>query len=222
MPIWKRFIAGYDRLDSKNTQDAFTVLRHVALFAKFGFEEPVTDEAKFIWKLVQRADVSITWLRFQEIIDDLRQRRILQGKRTLFIVPKALHIYLWIDYWNTYGRDFSFEHFFAEVPSQLRHWFLQSFIYGHASPVACDAIVKILSPTGPFKDRNFLASGAGTRFINYLAEADPSNTLSLLERTFGTWTLQEIKAFEGGRQDIVWALEKIAVWKNYFSRGQSC
>jgi hypothetical protein len=218
VPIWERFIAGYEKHDGKTAQDALTVLRHVALFTKFGFEDPVTDEARFICQLVQRVDTSITWPRFQEVIEKLRQRRILQGKRTLFIVPKALHIYLWIDYWNAYGRDFSFAHFFAEVPSQLHHWFLQFFIYGHASPVAQDAIVKILSPAGPFWDREFLTSEAGTQFIAYLAEADPANTLALIERTFGTWNREELKLFEDSRQNIVWALEKIAVWKELFHR----
>lgn len=93
IPIWERFIAGRKRLDSKNAQDTLTVLRHIALFTKFCFEDPVSDETRFVSQLVQRADRSITWPRFQELIERLRQRRILQGKRTLFIVPKALHLY---------------------------------------------------------------------------------------------------------------------------------
>lgn len=218
VPIWERFIAGYEKLDSTISQQTLTVLRHVALFTKFGFEDPLTQEAKFICQLVQEADPSITWQRFQELVGRLRQRRILQGKRTLFIVPKALHIYLWIDYWNVHGRDFSFRDFFDAVPSQLQNWFLQFFIYGHASPVARDAIAKILSPAGPFSDREFLAGKAGTRFINYLAEADPANTLALIERTLGKWTRGDLLAFKDGREDIVWALEKIAVWKKYFQR----
>lgn len=218
VPIWERFIAGYESVDSGNTRDVLVVLRHIALFTKFGFEDPVSAEAKFISQLVQHVAPSITWPRFQELVERQRSRRILQGKRTLFIAPKALHIYLWIDYWNTYGRDFSFLRFFADIPSELRHWFLQFFIYGHASPVACDAIAKILSPDGPFADHEFLTSQAGTRFINYLAEADPGNTLFLIERTFGRWGLEELKAFQGGRQDIVRALEKIAVWRQHFYR----
>src|SRR5207249_1390449 len=32
------------------------------------------------------------------------------------------------------------------------------------------------------------------------------------------WGKEDLLRFEGGRQDIVWALEKIAVWKDYFPR----
>jgi hypothetical protein len=218
VPIWDRFIAGYESVGSQISQESLTILRHVSLFTKFGFEDPVAHEAKFIWQLIHRVNPAITWERFQELVAQLRQRRILQGKRTLFIVPKALHIHLWINYWDNYGRDFSFVDFFSRVPSQLQNWFLQSFIYGHASPVARDVVARILSPTGPFSDRTFLTGQAGPRFINYLSEADPGRTLAFIERTFGTWTKDDLLGFEDGRQDIVWALEKIAVWKEYFPR----
>ena len=218
VPIWDRFIAGYEPIDSPVARESLTMLRYLSLFTKFGFEEPVAHEAKFIWQLINTANPAITWARFQELVTRLRDRRILQGKRTLFIVPKALHIHLWIDYWNNYGRDFVFVEFFANVPSQLRHWFLQSFVYGHASPVASDVIARILSPSGPFSDQAFLVGGVGTNFISYLAEADPARTLAFIERTFDKWSKEELVAFKDGRQNIVRTLEKIAVWKEHFAR----
>lgn len=218
VPMWERFIAGYDRLDSRNAQDALTVMRHIALFSKFGFQNPVSSEAKYIATLVQAADPSITWQRFQEIVERLWQRRILQGRRTLFIVPKALHIYLWVDYWNNYGRGFHFREFFAEVPSELKRWFLELFIYAHVSPVAHEVVADILGQAGPFSDREFLVSEPGCKFLNYLAEADPGATLRVLERNFGTWTLEALRQWTSGRQHIVWALEKIAVWREHFQK----
>ena len=216
-------MAGYERYDSQNTRDVLTVLRYAALFTRFGFEDPVSGEAQYICRLItQKADPSMTWARFQEIVEYLRERRILQGKRTLFIVPKALHIYLWIDYWKNYGRGFDFQDFFDDLPSSLQHWLLQQFIYAHASPVACKVIRDILSSAGPFSQHTFLVSKAGTRFLNCLAEAEPSATLAVIERTFGTWPLEELKSWETGRQDIVWALEKIAVWREYFLRARTC
>jgi hypothetical protein len=216
--MWERFIAGYDRLDSKSAREALTVMRHVALFTKFGFENPVYGEGEFISNLVKTTDPSITWQSFQEIVERLRQRRILQGRRTLFIVPKALHIHLWIGYWNSYGRRFNFREFFERVPSELKRWFLELFIYAHVSPVACSVVSDILGPRGPFFESEFLVSESGCKFLNYLAEADPGATLNLLERTFGAWTPEDLKQWTTGRQNIVWALEKIAVWREYFSR----
>jgi hypothetical protein len=121
VPMWERFVAGYERLDSQNAREALAVLRHVALFTRFGFEEPVSAEAQCICQFVQKVIPSVTWARFQEIVEHLRERRILQGKRTLFIVPKALHIYLWLDYWKNYGRGFDCQNFFDSIPSSLQH-----------------------------------------------------------------------------------------------------
>jgi hypothetical protein len=218
VPMWERFVAGYERPDSQNAREAWTVLRHVALFTRFGFEEPVSAEAQYLCQCVQQVTPSITWACFQEIVEHLRERRILQGKRTLFIVPKALHIYLWLDYWKNYGRGFDFQHFFDSIPSSLQHWFLQQFIYAHGSPVACNVVRYTLSLEGPFSNHAFLVSQAGTRFLKCLAEAEPSATVVVIERTFGTWSQEELKRWETGRKDIVWALQKIAVWREHFLR----
>jgi hypothetical protein len=223
VPMWERFVAGYERHDSQNTRDVLTVLRYAALFARFGFEDPVSGEAQYICRLIaQKADPSMTWARFQEIVEHLLERRILQGKRTLFIVPKALHIYLWIDYWKNYGRGFDFQAFFDEIPTPLQPWFLQQFIYAHASAVACKVVRDILSSAGPFSQHTFLVSQAGTRFLNYLAEAEPSATLAVIERTFGTWPLEELKNWQTGRQDIVWALEKNRSLARVLSPSRTC
>ena len=219
VPIWDRFVLGHKRLDSKSASEHFTVLRHLALFQRFGFEDPVSEEAQFISRLVVEADPNITWARFQSIVRHHQARRILQGRHTLFIVPKALHIYLWVQFWNEYGLGFSFQKFMERLPAGLKHWFLRLFIYAHASSVAQAAVKKILAPsTGPFAERAFLESELGTRLLSYLAEADPPATLHLLEETFGQWSLDELRAWTTGRQDIVWALEKIAVWRDLFPR----
>lgn len=218
VPIWDRFVLGHRRVESKAADEHFLVLRHVALFQRFGFEDPVSEEGRFISRLIAEADPSITWARFQSIIRHHQGRRILQGRHTLFLVPKALHVHLWVDFWNKHGIGFDFQDFMGRLPEGLTHWFLQLFIYAHASPVAQGVVKKILTPAGPFADRGFLTSKVGTRLLNYLAEADPEATLELLERSFGTWSLSELHGWEDGRHDIVWALEKIAVWKDLFPR----
>jgi len=219
VPIWDRFILGHKGIDTKEAEQHLLVLRHIALFQRFGFEPPVDDEARFISSLVKDADPAITWAKFQAIVNHHKGRRILQGNRTLFIVPKALHVYLWLGYWEHYGRGFNFQAFFALVPPDLRKWFLELFIYAHAAPIASQIVEQILSPkSGPFSDETFLESDSGTRFLNYLAEADPSATVTLLETTYGKWPLDKLRRWETGRQNIVWALEKISVWKSTFSR----
>jgi hypothetical protein len=56
----------------------------------------------------------------------------------------------------------------------------------------------------------------GSRFFLALTEADPQSALKCLMRTVGTWNREDLLQFTIGRRDVIWALEKIAVWHELF------
>lgn len=217
VPLWDRFLHGYERRDQQQAWQVDCVTRHLALFSRFGYEDPVGDEARYIAGLIEKADTSITWARFQETIRALRARRVLQGSRTLFFVPRALHIHLWKQFWESYGHGFRFTEVFASMPESLHVWFMSMFKFAGAG--ATSSVIKdILKVDGIYADKSVLTSDKGSRFLSNLAEANPAAVLKLLEATIGQWTDEELFAFENSRQNIVWTLEKIAVWKPYAIR----
>jgi hypothetical protein len=216
VPIWERFVAGYEDAKNELNQQRLTILRHIALFQRFGFEPPVSDEARFIANIAGQVDPSITWGKFQSIVEQLRGRRILQGRTTLFLVPKALHTYLWLDYWKHYGRGFDFNLFIGSLPKGLLRWFTNMFIYAHANPFTQLVVKNILSPGGPYDVEEFAVSERGTSFLSILAEADSKATLRCIERIYGSWPKERLQTWDKGRQSVVWALEKIAIWPNTF------
>lgn len=217
VPLWDRFLHGYERRDQQQARQVDCVTRHLALFSRFGYEHPVSEEAQYIAGLIEKADPSITWARFQEIIRDLRSRRVLQGSRTLFFVPRALHIHLWKQFWESYGQGFQFSEVLASMPESLHVWFMSMFKF--AGEGATTSVVNdILKINGIYADKQVLTSDKGARFLSNLAEANPSAVLKLLEATIGRWSDEELYAFEGSRQNMVWILEKIAVWKLYTVR----
>jgi hypothetical protein len=211
VPIWARFLHGYGGRDEGSARQVDCVAQHLALFSRFGYESPVGDEAAYIAVLIREVDPTIGWARFQEIIQNLRARRVLQGSRTLFFVPKALHIYLWKQFWKHYGRGFDFVRTFNAMPESLHAWFMGMFKF--AGDAATGHVIDdILKTDGIFADRTTLTSDKGSRFLSTLAEADPAAVLKLLEATIGQWTDQEFLDYSKNRQRLVWALEKIAVW----------
>ncbi|MDB5319217.1 MAG: hypothetical protein JWN40_848, partial [Phycisphaerales bacterium] len=218
VPIWERFIHGNSKSGSTEAQQKEVVLRHIALFQRFGYEKPVQDEATFIARLVEEADPTITWKRFQSIIRHFRDRRILQGKTTLFIVPRALHVHLWIQFWKHYGPGMDVAATLTRMPPSLFGWFTEMFKYGHASPPCLSEIERITSPAGPFDKSKFITSGPGATFLSELAEAHPEAALRCIERTVGVWSVEQLKAFNQHRHQIVSALEKLAMWKPLFRR----
>jgi hypothetical protein len=211
VPLWTRFLHGYRAQDDTGSRQVDCVAHHLALFSRFGFEDPVSDEAAYISQLIQKVDPTIGWARFQEIIQNLRARRVLQGSRTLFFVPKALHIHLWKQFWTRYGRGFDFVSTFETMPRSLHAWFLNKFRFAEGKDTAF-VVEEILKPDGVFSNRDLLISSTGSRFLSTLAEANPSAVLHLLDDTIGKWTDAELAEFKTDRQNIVWALEKIAVW----------
>ena len=212
--IWGRYVAGKDDPASQEVKQRQRVLRHLALFKRFGFagKRSVVAEAQSIAKKAE-----VPWIDFQEIVKGLRDRKILQGEFTLYITPKALHIKLWTEWWDTYGATFNLEEFTQDLAPKLVEWFYEMFQYAAESEAASRIVKDLLGPDGPFQDDEYLKTRLGSRFFSALTEADPKAALRCLMRTLGTWDKETLLQFTGGRRDIIWALQKIAVWRDLFA-----
>jgi len=212
--VWDRYLAGGD--DPNIFQERKLILQYVALFKRFGYRKPFINEAQAIAKMIERANPQITWSRFQEIIQDLKHK-ILHGDNTLHITPKALHIKLWIDWWDNYGRGFSLDEFLKDLPKSLHEWFFEMFKYASSSKSASEIVKELLGENGPFKNGDYLKTKLGARFFLALTEADPKSALERLKATIGTWSKEELLQFTTGRREIIWALEMIAIWRDLFA-----
>tara|TARA_R110000850_G_scaffold32282_14_gene88661 strand:+ start:13775 stop:17713 length:3939 start_codon:yes stop_codon:yes gene_type:complete len=216
--VWDRFISGYSEIDSIEARQKQLVLRFIALFQRFGFESPVQVEGEIIAKLINDNDPAITYSRFQQIVQKLRHQKILQGKSTLFIAPKLLHIHLWTQFWEFHGRHQLIEELINNVNPELMSWFVRMFSYAGESRVALEKVKKVLGPNGPFGKHVLAFSKVECRFIYELSNASPEYTLDCIERVIEQASFEDLHSFHEGRQDIVRALEVIAVWPRYFER----
>lgn len=220
--IWDKFIAGLQDKESREVKERITVLRHLALFRKFGSPlsklgvPVISDESKTIANLV-REKAGISETRFKEIIKVLKERKILQGEHTLYITPKLLHIKLWSDYWETYGEIEDIEQFAKNLPIALFEWFQEMFEYAQSSPAATQIVEKLLGPNGIYRDISFLNSKTGADFFLTLSKASPKPAIRCLERLIDEQSKEKLLAFDKGRRQIVWALERMAEWKDLFS-----
>ena len=215
--LWERYVAAGDDPNGEKTARRRLVLQHLALFKGFGYEGTVAKEAEVIAEKVKSADPNITSYEFGNIIYELRGRRILQGGSTLYITPKALQIWLWTQWWERHYRLFDLEDFTEGFPPKLIEWFYDMFVYAAESEAALEIVAKLLGPNGPFQENEYLKTKLGSRFFIALAEADPKSALRCLIRTIGTWDREELLEFREGRRSVVWALEKIAVWRELFT-----
>jgi hypothetical protein len=216
--IWERYVVGYDSPNDAHVKTRRRVLLYLSLFRAFGFEKYVAGEGEEIQKLIQSADASVTPAYFKEVVAELRSRKILQGDATLYITPKLLHIWLWSQWWKTYGRGLDPRELFKGLSPPLQQSFADMLVYADASQAAQEIVHTLLGPSGPFYEAEFLKTGRGGRFFLKLAEAAPTAALRCLEDTVGTWTKEELYAFREGRREVIHALEKIAIWRDLFTR----
>lgn len=81
-----------------------SVLLWFSLFARVGHEGPRSYEYDFLRKKCGRDD-GIAPSEFNTIVDELRRLKILQGRKTLCIAPRMLHLWLWRKWWELHGRS---------------------------------------------------------------------------------------------------------------------
>ena len=215
--IWERYIASGDPPNSESTEQRRLVLQHLALFKQFGYERSVAREAQAIAKKIEEANPQITLTRFEDIIYQLRERRILQGEFTLYITPKALHIKLWTQWWERHHTQFELEVFTHNLPDALVDCFYEMFQYAAESEAASRIVEDLLGPNGPFQGDENLTTKLGSRFFLALTEASPKSALRCLMRIMKTWSKEDFLHFTEGRREVVWTLEKIAVWEDLFA-----
>ena len=210
--IWDRYVVGNSDQNSSEVKERKRALRNIALFKRFGYGWPDVGEAKTI---AQKA--RIEWERFQEIVLELKNRRILQGETTLYITPKAVHIKLWTEWWENYGTGFDLEEFTQGLTPKLVGWFYEMFQYAAESNAASRIVKDLLGPNGPFQDGEYLRTRLGSHFFFALAEAQPKSALNCLKLTVGNWDKETLLQYEEGRSYVVLALEKIAMWHELFA-----
>ena len=214
--IWERYIAAGDA-NLERTEERRSVLQHLALFKRFIYEQSVEEEAEAIANKIEAANPQIKRDKFETIIHQLRKRRILQGEPTLYITPKALHIKLWSQWWESRIPLFNLERFTQGLTPRLVEWFYEMFQYAAESDAATEIVTALLGPDGPFRDDENLKTRLGSRFFFALTKADPESALSCLMRTMGTWDRETLLHVTSGRRYIVEALRKIAMQRELFA-----
>jgi hypothetical protein len=215
--IWVRYLAGDEDENSESYRKRRLVLSTLALFKRFGWSATVRDSTYQIHKLILlELDPGLSKAEFGGIVEKMVARKVLQGDHFLYITPRALHIKLWIDWWNQYGAAVNVIELIPKLPDQLRHWFGEMIEYASATPISRQLVTQLLGPTGLYADAEWLKTKDGARFFFSLSLADPFRAVQALERTVGQMSREELLQFGPGRRDIVWTLEGTALHSDLF------
>ena len=151
---WSRLIASRPAVGEPEYRTRRAVLLWLSLFKRFGYDYDCEGGGKTIQELVSRYE-GVGPGDFHRTVSKLREMKVLQGSQTLYITPKALHVYLWSQWWKTYGeaalseilaildRDAD-----ADKVGGLRVWFYDMFDYAAGSIDAGGAADRLLAAGG--------------------------------------------------------------------------
>jgi hypothetical protein len=216
--VWDSFIHGRLHSSDNRAVRREVVLRCASLLEKFGIAAPFEDENAFVYGLVRKIDPSISLPQFAETIEELQRGKILQGRKTVFITPKLLQVYLWIGFWEKYGNAFTVRELMRGMPPSLLGWFAPMFKYTHSSERAKERVSEFLDDMMKSGGTDDLFSESGCKFLCYFAEGVPKEVLTCLHITIGNWSEARLNRFREGRFWIVQALQNLAVWPEYFEK----
>lgn len=218
VPVVTRYIAGRDDSNSQLVKNRKLVISYLSLFKRVGIKPPMATEGQAVLGLIQKYDPAISQAVFDDSVKNLHDRRILQGEKTYYITPKPLQVKLWIEWWENYSATaFNFDDF-SSLPRDLVTGFNYMFRFAHESEAATRTVNYLLGPEGPFADGRLLNDGSGSDFFLALTEAAPEKALERLEHTVAQWDSEKLLNFTQGRHELIWAIERIAVWEGLFVR----
>ncbi len=211
-----RLIAGRADTTSEHFKRNRRVLMGLSLFSKVGYQGGLSSESRWVADLI-----GVNWMDFEEIVFEQRQRGIIQGQYYLYVTPFMLRVYLLTEWWETHDLTVErFEEFVESIPEEFREDILQRFFehmpFITASNQGEEFTKLFLGKKGQFSDGSLLKNSLGAKFFLNLAEADPESALECLKNTVGSWSKEELFKFKTGRREVVWALERIAVWRDLF------
>lgn len=168
--IWVRFLAADVGRDTEEYRRRHLVLSSLALFKRFGWGSQVRASAYEVYDLiVSQLDASISRAQFGAIIEQMAARKVLQGDNFLYITPRALHIKLWIDWWNQHGASIDMNELVPTLTPQLRQWFGEMIEYAEAAPVSKQLVARLLGPDGLYASADWLNTKEGGLFFQSLA-----------------------------------------------------
>ena len=226
--IWERYVANKNSVKSPEAIQRWNVLMWISIFKRFGYKEEYNRHFSYIATLLEKHG-KISLSDFTDNVDTLMHMKILQGDMILYITPKILHTKLWVQWQKKFGDKVKIELndlILKNNDGNLDHqshiflpWYFHMYRYAKKNKTAQFKISEFFEEGGLFdKYMNIAKNNIIQKFFLAVAVINPNNTLTFMERFFLKMSHDELLHYYTGRTEIVFALQQIAMKKEYFER----
>ena len=222
--LWDRIVCAPHNIDSAEGQDRLAVIRTLALFRQVAWETadgPAVQAA--VLAVLKHLDQAFSQLRLSRSIDALRNRRVLQGPRTLLISPKLLHVAMWKSWFDKYSNAVNVLQLREGLEARMQQHFDAMLMFAKESKAATAWADRLLGEGGMFASLAGYNSASGASLFFAVAQANPKAALRRFSAALGRETVEARQEFVGdARRTAVRRLEQLAIPAETFFEAAQC
>ncbi len=222
--LWDRIVCAPHSIDSVEGQDRLAVIRTLALFRQVAWETsdgPVVQAA--VLAALKLLDQNFSPLRLSRSVDALRNRRVLQGPRTLLISPKLLHVAMWKSWFEKYSNAVNVLQLREGLGARMQQHFDAMLIFAQESRAATVWADRLMGEGGMFASLASYSTASGASLFFAIAQAKPKAALRRFAAALGAERVEDRHEFMGdARRTAVHRLEQLAVPAETFLEAAEC
>jgi hypothetical protein len=190
------------------------ILRGCALFDRFGLDNEVSGEYKFIANSV----VGVSEDEFYKCIKKFEKRGLIDRRgRYAMLIPKPLAIRLASEWWRVERPEKQKELIESDMPGTLLDSFCNQISMLDFLPEVKALVEMLCGVQGPFGQAEVILSNRGSRLFRALTQVNPEATLNTLTRITDTLTHDDLLKIDGDvRRNIIWSLERLCFHEALF------
>lgn len=206
--IWRKLLGEYFENDDVNK-----VLAFFSLFSHIGYNDHFSHQADFVRRFASR----FTTTQFFSFIEKMSVKGIIR------VVGDFIKIDLYCEklYQTALGHLIQLKHFdyFIQLISEngLSRQFVDRLFEYQDSETAKFILKEISRDNGKLFDFDFINSRGGSELVFGITELLPAAVLKGIQETVGKLEIDELKAFEKGRRNVIWSLEYLVSTEEYFN-----
>lgn len=222
--LWNGIVCSPHSIDSADGQDRLAVIRTMALFRQIAWETADGAAAQLaVLNAVRLLDANFSQLRLARTVAALRERRVLQGPRTLMISPKLLHVAMWKSWFENYSIGVDPLTLRSSLGERMQQHFDAMLMFVKESMAATVWADKLLGESGIFASLAGLATGSDASLFFAVAQANPKAALRRFATALGREDVDARRSFSGdARRAAIHRLEQLAVPADSFFESAKC
>lgn len=222
--LWDRIVCAPHNIDSAEGRDRLAVIRTLALFRQVAWETedgPIVQAA--VLSALKHLDNTFSQLRLSCSVTELRNRRVLQGPRTLLISPKLLHVAMWKSWFEQYAHMVDVQQLRKGLEARMQQHFDDMLMFAKESEAATAWANRLMGEGGMFASLAAYKTASGASLFFAIAQAKPKAALRRFAAALGAETVESRREIAGdARRTALHRLEQFAIPAETFFEAAEC